>query len=134
MATTEMRLVLTVEDLDRAVAFFRDGLALPSVAEFANDGGRGVLLDAGRATLEIFDGAQAAAIDQIEVGRRVTGQVRLAFEVTDSDSTARRLLEFGGEIVAGPVLTPWGDTNVRVAGPETLQLTLFTPHGSVFER
>lgn len=127
MATSEMRFVLTVEDFAGAVAFFRDGLGMPQLAEFANDGGRGVLLDGGRATLEVFDAAQAAAIDQIEVGRRVAGQVRIAFEVPDSESAARRLLEFGGETVGGPVTTPWGDRNVRVAGPEALQLTLFTP-------
>ena len=46
---------------------------------------RVVLLDAGRATLELVNEAQAAFIDEIEVGRRVAGPVRVAFEVDDSD-------------------------------------------------
>jgi len=79
MSSDEMRLVLTVDDFDHAVAFFRDRLGLSQLAVWQNDGGHAVLLDAGRATLEIFDEAQAEAIDKIEVGRRVAGPVRVAF-------------------------------------------------------
>ena len=68
MSSSEMRLVLTVDDFDHAVAFFRDRLALSQLAVWQNDGGHAVLLDAGHATLEIFDDAQAGAIDDIEVG------------------------------------------------------------------
>lgn len=125
--TRELRLVLTMDDFDGAVAFFRDALGLTQIAAFENDGGHGALLDAGRATLEIFDQAQARAIDQIEVGRRVAGKVRVAFQVPDSESTAGGLVAAGGEIIAGPVMTPWRDRNVRLRGPEGIQLTLFTP-------
>jgi methylmalonyl-CoA/ethylmalonyl-CoA epimerase len=124
--TQELRLVLTMQDFDRSVAFFRDALGLRQLAAWENDGGQAVLLDAGRATLEIFDQAQAAAIDQIEVGRRVAGQVRLAFGTSDSASIAGDLAIAGAEILGGPVTTPWGDLNVRLLGPEGLQLTLFT--------
>jgi hypothetical protein len=86
-----------------------------------------VLPDTGRATLEIFDQVQARAIDQIEVGRRVAGQVRVAFRTSDSESTANTLAAAGAEILAGPVITPWRDRNVRLQGPEGIQLTLFTP-------
>ena len=79
IATKEPRLVLTVKDFDRATAFFRDALGLPQVAGWENDGGHAVLFDAGRPTLEIFDEAQARAIDQIEVGQRVAGSVRVTF-------------------------------------------------------
>ena len=127
MTAREMRLVLTMDDFDRAVSFFREGLGLDQLAAFANDGGRGVLLDAGRATLEIFDEAQAAAIDRIEVGSRVAGKVRIAFQVPDSEMAARRLAAAGANFIAGPVETPWGDRNVRLEGPEAVQLTLFTP-------
>jgi predicted enzyme related to lactoylglutathione lyase len=122
-----MRLVLTVDDFDNAVAFFRDAVGLEQLAEFHNDGGAGVLLDAGRATLEIFDHAQAEAIDQIEVGRRVAGSVRIALQTDGSDSLAGELVKAGAKIIGGPVATPWGDRNVRLVGPESIQLTLFTP-------
>lgn len=119
--------MLTMDDFDRATAFFRDALGLKQLAAWENDGGHAVLLDAGRATLEIFDLAQARAIDEIEVGRRVAGQVRVAFQTSDSESTANDLAKAGAEILAGPVITPWRDRNVRLLGPEGIQLTLFTP-------
>jgi catechol 2,3-dioxygenase-like lactoylglutathione lyase family enzyme len=127
--TQEMRLVLTVDDFDQATRFFRDVLGLPQVAAFENGGGHAVLLDAGRATLEIFDQAQARAIDEIEVGRRVAGQIRVAFQTVDSESAANDLVQAGGEIIGGPVTTPWRDRNVRLVGPEGIQLTLFSPLG-----
>jgi hypothetical protein len=85
-----------------------------------------ILLAAGRATLELFDEAKAARVDAIEAGRRVSGVVRLALEVADSEDTARRLLAAGATEVARPVLTPWGDRNARVEAPDGMQLTLFT--------
>lgn len=129
MTTHELRLVLTVDDFDRATAFFRDALGLPQLAAWQNDGGHAVLLDGGRATLEIFDQAQARAIDDIEVGRRVAGQIRVAFQASDSEATARDLVEAGATILGGPVVTPWRDRNVRLSGPDGIQLTLFTPAG-----
>jgi uncharacterized glyoxalase superfamily protein PhnB len=83
-----------------------------------------VLLEAGRATLELLDSAQAATVDRIEAGRRASGTVRLAREVTDSESVAARLVAAGAEEVAA--VTPWGDRNARVRAPDGLQLALFT--------
>ena len=105
MATKELRLVLIVKDFDRATAFFRDALGLPQVAAWENDGGRVVLLDAGRATLEIFDEAEARAIDRVEAGRRVAGPVWVAFKWRTAKGrrgSGRR----GARIFGGPVLTP----------------------------
>jgi methylmalonyl-CoA/ethylmalonyl-CoA epimerase len=123
---TEMRVALTVQDFDAALAFYRDALGLAQIADWSSEGGRVVVLDAGRATLELFDEAQAETVDRIEAGRRVSGSVRLALEVTDSESTARRLVAAGAEEVAPPVTTPWGDRNARVKAPDGMQLTLFT--------
>lgn len=125
MAVSELRLVLTLDDFDGGVAFFKDALGLEQEAEWSNDGGRAVLLDAGHASLEIFDQAQARAIDEIEVGRRVAGPMRIAFRTTNSESMANAL-KAGAQIVGGPTVTPWGDRNVRLLGPEGTQLTLFT--------
>jgi catechol 2,3-dioxygenase-like lactoylglutathione lyase family enzyme len=127
MTGRELRLVLTFDDLQQAATFFRDALGLEQLASWENDGGHAILLDAGHATLELFDQAQARAIDQIEVGRRVAGQVRLAFEVQNSDAMATTLVDAGAQLIAGPVTTPWGDRNARLRGPGGIQLTLFTP-------
>jgi lactoylglutathione lyase len=123
---TELRVTLTVEDFDQALAFYRDALGLDELADWSTDAGRVVVLEAGRATLELFDQAQAAAVDEIEAGRRVSGTVRLALKVADSDEAARRLVAAGADAVAPPVTTPWGDRNARVRAPDGMQLTLFT--------
>jgi lactoylglutathione lyase len=122
----ELRLALTVERYDEAVAFYRDALGLPVVEAFEGPGGGGVVLDAGRATLELLATAQAELVDQIEVGERVAGPVRVALEVADSAATARRLVAGGAEALADPVDTPWSHRNVRVRAPDGTQLTLFT--------
>jgi lactoylglutathione lyase len=123
---TEFRVALTVEDFDGALRFYRDALGLEQIADWSSDDGRVVLLAAGRATLELFDEAQAEYVDRIEAGRRVAGPVRLAVEVADSEAAARRLVEAGAEQIAEPVTTPWGDRNARIQAPDGMQLTLFT--------
>ena len=124
---TELRVALTVPDFDRALSFYRDALGLEQLADWSSESGRVILLAAGRATLELLDEAQAEAVDAIEAGRRVSGRVRLALEVVDSEAAARRLVAAGGEQVAPLVTTPWGDRNARVQTPDGTQLTLFTP-------
>lgn len=122
----EFRITLTVDDFDAAVRLYRDALGLPEVADWSSDQGRVLLLDAGRATLELFDEAQAAMVDDLEVGRRVSGKVRFALQVPDADAAAASLVDAGATAVADAVLTPWGDRNARVAAPDGMQLTLFT--------
>jgi lactoylglutathione lyase len=122
----QLRLVLTVPDFDTALRFYSDALGLDVEAVWASEGGHVVLLSAGRATLELVDEAHAAEIDRIEVGRRVAGPVRVAFEVDDSEALATRLTESGATLIGGPVTTPWNDRNVRLEAPDGTQLTLFT--------
>ena len=122
----EFRITLTVDDFDAAVRLYRDALGLPEVADWSSEQGRVLLLDAGRATLELFDERQAAMVDDLEVGRRVSGKVRFALQVPDADAAAASLVDAGATAVADAVLTPWGDRNARVAAPDGMQLTLFT--------
>jgi len=123
---TELRVALTVTDFGEAVAFYRDALGLLQLADWSTADGRVVVLEAGRATVEILDEPQAEMVDRIETGRRVSGPVRLAVEVADSEATAHRLVAAGAEALAPPVTTPWGDRNTRVRTPDGMQLTLFT--------
>jgi lactoylglutathione lyase len=122
----ELRLVLTVPDFDAALNLYRDALGLDLEAVWESEGGRVVLLSAGRGTLELVDEAHAAEIDRIEVGRRIAGPIRVAFEVDDSEAVAARLEDAGATTVGGPVTTPWNDRNVRLETPAGTQLTLFT--------
>jgi predicted enzyme related to lactoylglutathione lyase len=129
MSVRELRLVVTVEDHDEAVRFYRDVLGLPELADFSSAEGNVVLLDAGRATVEVVDQRQAQFIDRVEVGRRVAGHVRVAFEVADAAATTATLSGAGATVLAEPVRTPWNSLNARLTAPDGLQLTLFEEPG-----
>lgn len=126
----ELRVVVTAADYDAALHFYRDVLGLPERGAFTSPGGRVTILEAGRATLEITDPGNAEYIDEVEVGRRVAGHVRIAFEVADSREATTRLVEAGATLVAPPTETPWHSLNSRLDAPGGLQLTLFTELGS----
>ena len=122
----EMRLVVTAPDYDAALAFYRDALGLHELGAFGSpDGGRVTILDAGPATLELTDSRNAAYIDEVEVGRRVAGQIRVAFCVANAALATERLVAAGAELIAGPVETPWRSLNARLSAPAGLQITLF---------
>jgi uncharacterized glyoxalase superfamily protein PhnB len=69
-------------------------------------------------------------VDQIEVGRRISGQFRFALQVDDLEAAVQRLLAKGVLMVHPPVVTPWGDYNVRMQDPDGLQVTLFQTVGN----
>ena len=125
----ELRLVLTVSDFEGAVALYRDALGLAELEDWSQGDAKIVLLDGGRATLELVNQAQAEMIDRVEVGSRVSGPVRIAFKVADSEATAERLAHAGAEQVADAVTTPWNDRNIRMRDTEGMQLTLYTTLG-----
>lgn len=122
---TEMRLVVTAPDYEEALRFYRDVLGLPQLAAFDDGAGHVVILDAGRATLELSDVPHAEHIDAVEVGRRVAGHIRVAFEVPDAYAATDRLVAGGATLIAPPTVTPWRSSNSRLDAPGGLQLTLF---------
>ncbi|HEV2458903.1 MAG TPA: SDR family NAD(P)-dependent oxidoreductase [Ktedonobacterales bacterium] len=121
----ELRVALTVDDFTRAVASYRDGFGLPVVKEWDSPEGRGMILAAGHATLELLDEADSAYTDAVEAGARVSGKVRLAVEVDDVRAAAAALIAHGAAAVGEPVLTAWGNPSQRVRGPDGMQITLF---------
>lgn len=125
-AVTELRLVVTADDYEEALAFYRDALGLTLVETHSARGGHVAILEAGRATLEINDPTYAAYIDEVEVGERVAGHVRVAFGVADSTAATDRLVDGGATLLAAPTRTPWDSLNSRLDAPAGLQLTLFT--------
>jgi lactoylglutathione lyase len=123
---TQLRLVVTAPDYDEALRFYRDVLGMPEQAAFAEEGGRVTILDAGRATLELTDPVHAEYIDEVEVGRRVAGHIRVALEVDDSAAATETAVAAGATVIAEPTRTPWDSLNARLDAPAGLQLTLFT--------
>ncbi len=121
----ELRVALTTEDYERLVAFYREGLGLDPAQIWTNEQGRALIFEMGRATLEIFDERHAETVDQLEVGQRVSGQIRFALQVPDVDAALERAVAWGATLVHEPVTTPWGDYNARLQSPDGLQITLF---------
>jgi lactoylglutathione lyase len=121
----QLRIAITTSDYERLVKFYCDGLGIEPAAIWNNDGGSALMLEMGKATLEVFDESHAEAVDQLEVGQRVSGAIRLALQVPDVQSAMERLLASGATLVHPPVLTPWGDYNARLQDPDGMQITLF---------
>ena len=126
----ELRVAVTTSDYERLVKFYCDGLGIEPAAIWNNGDGQALVLDMGKATLEIFDEPQAELIDQLEAGKRVSGQIRFALQVPDLQAAMERLLANGATLVHPPVMTPWGDYNVRLQDPDGMQITLFQPKGN----
>ena len=126
MTVSELRLVVTVDDYDAAVSFYRDTLGLTEAAEYiADDAGRVIILEAGRATLELSDVRHAEHIDQLEVGRRVAGRFRVALQVPDARQATEQAVDGGAALIAAPTPTPWNSLTSRLEAPGGMQLTLF---------
>lgn len=121
----ELRVAITTTGYERLLKFYIIGLGIEPAQFWQNGQGHAAILNLGRATLEIFDEAQAQTIDEIEVGQRVSGPFRFALQVPDLQAALDRLLAHGVKLVHPPVMTPWGDYNARVQDPDGLQVTLF---------
>jgi lactoylglutathione lyase len=130
VSVRELRVCVTAEDYEEALRFYRDVLGLREVAAFSGRG-RVTILEAGRATLELLEPEHAEFVDEVEVGRRVAGHVRLAFEVDDAREVTAKLAGAGASVIAEPTKTPWDSLNARLEGPAGLQLTLFEELGEL---
>jgi predicted enzyme related to lactoylglutathione lyase len=121
-----MRLVVEAADYDEAVRFYRDVLGAGEELKVHGEAGEKVtILEVGRATLEISNPAQVEMIDRVEVGRRVSPHLRVAFEVADAESLTDELVQAGAALIAAPTATPSDSLNSRLDAPGGLQISLF---------
>jgi lactoylglutathione lyase len=127
MSVKQLRLAVTADDYEAAVRFYRDVLGLAELATWVSpDGDKVTALEAGRATMEIIEPRYAEYIDEVEVGRRVAGHIRVAFEVDDTPGATQALTDACATVIAEPTTTPWNSLNARLDAPAGLQLTLFS--------
>ncbi len=124
MSVFELRVAITTDEFNHLIAFYRDGLGLDP-GEMWTDNGRGQLFNAGRGVIEVLDTTHSKSVDEIEVGRHVTGHIRFAFEVPDVYVAVKNAVNYGATLVNEPVLTPWNDLNARIESPDGIQITLF---------
>jgi catechol 2,3-dioxygenase-like lactoylglutathione lyase family enzyme len=125
----ELRVAITAQDYERVVAFYETALGLEPAQLWTTEKTRAGLYELGRGTLEIFDEAHAASVDEIETGARTSSPIRFALEVPDLDAALERALAAGATLVHEPVVTPWNDRNARLQAPDGLQVTLFEVMG-----
>lgn len=121
----EFRVALTAQDYDRLVAFYEEILGLEADEIWTAENNKGVIYDMGRGTLEILDEQSAATVDRLEVGERVSGQIRFALQVEDVDAVVAKAVSKGAKLVHDPIITPWRHKNARLQSPDGLQITLF---------
>lgn len=133
MKVKELRIILTVENLDEVIRFYRDVAGLETSKEWHEATGNGIILDAGRASLELVDSKHATRIDEIETGQRMAGPVRLALNVGQDIASATGKLSAGGaKQLAEITQAPWSKV-VRMEDPAGMQFTVFE-NSTLFEK
>ena len=131
----QLRVVIEVEDYDDAVSLYRDVLGMPELEAYAEGGDdRVVILDAGRATIELATPEHKRTIDRVEAQGRPSRRIRLALEVDDTAVQTTRLVEAGARLTADPVMTPWRSVNSRLETAGDLEVTLFQETETLEER
>ena len=126
----QLRVVVQAPAFDEALSFYRDVVGMPQREAYEAEGGaRVVILDAGRATLELANPEQVRFIDGVETEGGASDRIRLALEVDDATKALDRLVDGGAEVEASARQTPWGSMNARLRGPADLQVTLFQELG-----
>ena len=126
MKVKELRIILTVDNLEEIIKFYRDAAGLETSKEWHEPTGNGIILEAGKASLELIDKSHADKIDEIEVGQRVAGPVRLALNIGEGNiAEASATLIAGGAVkIADVKQAPWSKV-MRLEDPAGMQLTLF---------
>jgi predicted enzyme related to lactoylglutathione lyase len=134
MTVSQLRIILETEDLDAALAFYRDVVGLTEREAYSGDGGARVhILEVPTATLELANPQQIAFIDEVEVGSPSAHTypltVRIAFEVPDAVAADEAWKAGGATPVAPPAETPWRSLNARLEAPGGMQITAFQELG-----
>jgi predicted enzyme related to lactoylglutathione lyase len=125
MKVKELRIILTVENLDEIIRFYREVVGLETSKEWHESTGNGIILEAGKASLELIDSKHAGRIDEIEVGKPVAGSVRLALNIGQHiESASEELVAGGATKLADVKEAPWSKV-IRLQDPAGMQFTLF---------
>ena len=126
MKVKELRIILTVDNLDEIIQFYRDVAGFQVSKEWQDeDTGNGIILEAGKASLELIDKKDAASIDEIEVGKRIAGSVRLALNIGENiEEASEKFIEGGAVALADIKQAPWSKVR-RLEDPSGMQFTLF---------
>jgi uncharacterized glyoxalase superfamily protein PhnB len=134
MHVKELRIILTVDNLNEMIKYYTETVGMKISKEWHEDSGNGIILEAGRASLELIDKSHASRIDQIEVGKRVAGPVRLALNIGENniEEASSKFTAGGASKVADIKQAPWSKV-MRLEDPSKMQITLFES-STLFEK
>jgi catechol 2,3-dioxygenase-like lactoylglutathione lyase family enzyme len=117
MEILSSRTIIRPTDLERSLAFYRDGLGLAIARQFGSGTGRGVVFFTGGGLLEVV-GQRPPSGDPADSGLALWLQVR------DMQATVADLGARGLAITRGPQLEPWGLVEAWVDDPDGLRIIL----------
>jgi uncharacterized glyoxalase superfamily protein PhnB len=124
LQASSLSLALTVNDLERSLRFYTDGLGFAVEERMETDGRlEGVMLKAGSASL-------ALSQDDFAKGRdRVKGVGMSLYFETDQDVTqlAKRAKSAGIALDQDPAPLPWGPMGFRTTDPDGFKITVANP-------
>ena len=114
--------VLTVSDLDRSIAVYRDGFGVDFHVD--DHDGEDEWTSGRHAATSWYDGAYLHfALYQSKDGKTTTG-AQIAFRVEDLDAAHARAVAAGVEVVHAPKRQPWGrSARYRDADGNVIELT-----------
>ncbi|BDI23764.1 VOC family protein [Herbiconiux sp. L3-i23] len=119
---SQLRVVIEAPDFDAATAFYRDALGLDQLMGYRNANGAQLVLDVGRATIELvhpeLDGSGALSDPPAP-------KVRLVFQTQDVKSTIAALEEGGAERLDKEEPSAGHSISARMIGPDHMPLAVF---------
>ncbi len=118
---------LTVKDLQKSLAWYRDVVGFTVDRKFEREGKlRGVVLNAGDVQLSINQDDGARGWD------RVKGEGFSLRITTDQsvDEIANRIKELGGTLDSEPADMPWGARIFQLRDPDGFKLTISSAHAA----
>lgn len=122
----ELRLILTVDNLDEIIDFYKNHVGLKESLSWDEPTGKGIILEAGKASLELIDRKHKNFIDKMEVGKEgVSGDVRIALNFgAEMPEKAKQLLQNGAKQIGQLSQAPWSKI-MRIEDPAGMQISLF---------
>ncbi len=124
MEVLTSRTILHPSDLERTLAFYRDGLGLAVAREFGEGDHRGVVFFAGGGLIEVTGGGPARPAAPADSRNGDTGAVVLWLQVRDLDRVIAELSSRDVALVRPAVVEPWGLVEAWVDDPDGLRIHL----------
>ncbi|BDI21322.1 VOC family protein [Herbiconiux sp. L3-i23] len=121
---SQLRVVIEAPDWEAAVRFYRDTLGLEQLQGYRNKKGAQLVLDVGRATIELV---HPDLDDDGALSDPPAPKLRLVFQSEDARSTIATLEAAGAERVDIPEPTADHAISARMLAPDKMPISVFQP-------